>query len=420
MAKKRASSGNPVRSAQTRRPAASNARRKGRTPVAGHEAAGDGAGAVRLAIGCMTGTSIDGLDVALVEISGKGLGMSAGFVAGLSRPLGPIATDLRRLADQQPLPASKIAELMWVLGDLHAEAAHDLAAGHARGERIDLVCVHGQTVYHAAGRTWQLIQPAPIARRLGAPVVYDLRAADVAARGQGAPITPIADWVFFRSDRAARAVVNLGGFCNVTIVPASGGSDASGVRGKDVCACNQLLDGLARVRLGRRFDENGAVAATGKVIPKALAALEEIIRRQATSGRSLGTGDELASWISTTAAQPGADVVRTACEAIARAVADAVERSDEVILAGGGVRNATLVAAIRAAMGAVGAAGDASSGRRVLTTAELGVPIEFREAAAFAVLGALCQDRVPITLPSVTGCPSPAPVAGAWMMAPGT
>ncbi|MCK6563088.1 anhydro-N-acetylmuramic acid kinase, partial [bacterium] len=109
-------------------------------------------------------------------------------------------------------------------------------------------------------------------------------------------------------------------------VPASGGSDASGVRGKDVCACNQLLDGLARVRLGRRFDENGAVAATGKVIPKALAALEQIIQRQATSGRSLGTGDELASWISTTAAQPGADVVRTACEAIARAVADAVER----------------------------------------------------------------------------------------------
>ncbi len=373
---------------------------------------------IRFAVGCMTGTSIDGIDAALVEISGRGPDMSARFVDAISRPLGELAADLRRLADQQPMPASRIAELSWSFGELHARAIQDLLARPAAaGRAADLVCVHGQTVYHAKARSWQLVQPAPIARLVGSPVVFDLRAADIAAGGQGAPITPLADWICFRSPGTPRAIINLGGFCNVTLLPRhSPGAGPALVRGRDVCACNQLLDGLARIRLGRRFDEDGAIAAAGKPIPAALVALKDLLRRQLAAARSLGTGDELSSWISATAAQPGPDVVRTACEAIAQAIAEAVVAAGDpaqLVLAGGGVRNRTLVGAITRAASARGGAGI-----DIVPSDAVGVPAAFREATEFAILGALSQDRTPITLPGITGCSTPAPVSGAWVYPP--
>jgi anhydro-N-acetylmuramic acid kinase len=355
----------------------------------------------------MTGTSIDGIDGALVEINGHGLEMSAKFMALESRSLGTLAQDLRKLADQQQLSAKRITELAWELGTLHGEIAKSLA-GRADAP-IDLVCVHGQTVYHGGGRTWQLIQPAPIARMVQAPVVFDLRAADIAAGGQGAPITPIADWVLFRAS-TSRVVANLGGFCNITWVPSSGGAEA--VRGRDVCACNQILDGLARVRLGRKFDEGGHAALKGNVIPAAMEAMVQILREQDAQRRSLGTGDEVVSgWISATAAQPGADVVRTACEAVGKVVGEAVlaasdgEKGTQVIIAGGGVKNRALFEAIARNV----------SGLPVVESDQYGIPAAGREAMEFAILGALCQDRVPITLSKVTGCTEPAPVSGAWI-----
>lgn len=355
----------------------------------------------------MTGTSIDGIDAALVEIHGRGLSMSARCLALESRPLGNLATDLRKLADQQPMSARRITELAWELGELHAEIAGMLARN--AGAAVDLVCVHGQTVYHGGGKTWQLIQPAPIAHRLRAPVVFDLRAADVASGGQGAPITPIADWILFRS-QVDRVVINLGGFCNITWAPAHAGPEQ--VRGRDVCACNQILDGLARVRLGRKFDEGGEVALKGKVIPAAMEAMCQILREQGAQRRSLGTGDEVVSgWISATAAQAGADVVRTACEAVGIVVGESIAHvagssfGAEVIVAGGGVRNRALLAAIERSAG----------GRRVTVSDALGIQSAAREAMEFAVLGALCQDRTPITLPKVTGCADPAPLSGAWV-----
>lgn len=371
----------------------------------------------RLIAGCMTGTSIDGIDAALIEVTGRGLGISVRMLTGISKPLGGLASDLRKLADQQPLPARRITELMWGLGELHATVIAELARSAPPGRSIDLACVHGQTVYHGPRRTWQLIQPAPILDRIQAPVVFDLRAADIAAGGQGAPLTPIADWILFRDPRVPRAIVNLGGFCNITLLPAGDTkASLSAVRGRDVCACNQLLDGLARIRLGRKFDEDGAIAATGKVIPAAMSALKQILEQQSAGGRSLGTGDELSSWISATAAQPGADVVRTACEAIGQTIGTAIGRpagnpsiSREVMLAGGGINNRTLVDAIRAASHA----GDAAI--RVIASDDAGIPASYREAIGFAVLGALCQDRMPITLPEITGCRAPAPISGAWV-----
>lgn len=378
-------------------------------------------GGARRIVGCMTGTSLDGLDVALVEIEGRGLAMRPRFVRGLSRPLGSVAEGLRTLAEQRPLTAGEVSRLMEEFAALHADAIEALLAG----KRCDLVCVHGQTVWHAPPTSWQLMQAAPIARRVDAPVVYDLRQADLAAGGQGAPLTGIADWVWFAGRPAssktstsdepsgdATIVVNLGGFCNATILRA--GVLASGwpdVRGFDVCPCNQLLDGIARRLLHRAFDEDGAEAMQGEVHDRALEDLLGVLIAIARPGRSLGTGDEALEWISRWRAHASPrDLAATACDGIAERLADATREASGglVLLAGGGAKNRRLVRAI-----------ESSIGGRVRATDDLGLPGAYREAAHFAVLGALTQDGVAITPGrDANGVAVPGPRAGAWVFPP--
>jgi anhydro-N-acetylmuramic acid kinase len=361
----------------------------------------------RLVVGCMTGTSIDALDAALVEIDGAGLEMSARFVRGVTRPLGELSSPLRSLAEQRPASASEIARLAHDLSLLHAMAVDDVA----RGAQVELVCVHGQTVYHAPPLSWQLFNPAPLVEWLRMPVVYDLRSADLAAGGQGAPITPIADWVLFRSASrglSRAAVLNLGGFVNVTLLPAESGGDASAkvaeIEGGDICACNQLLDAIARELLGSPFDVDGRAAASGQPHAGALEELQTLLVGQSRQGRSLGTGDEAGAWLKRWRRDAKCeDLCATACRGIALAIASRVGGA-AVVAAGGGVRNRGLMAAIASCCGG-----------QVRTTDELGVPAGYREAVCFAVLGALCRDRVPITLPRITGLTAPARVAGCWM-----
>ncbi len=352
----------------------------------------------------MAGTSIDGLDAALVEISGVGLALKARVRRQASRPLGPLAEGLRALAAQQPRRAGEIAHLAGEFEQLHLDVARELCAG----ERPNLVVVHGQTVYHQPPVSWQLLSVSRLARGLGVPVVHDLRAADLATGGQGAPITPLADYVFFQSAAETRAVLNLGGFCNFTRLPRGprGGAavELAAISGGDICACNQLLDALARRLLGTPFDINGARAVRGQVHPRAHAALAAVLRAQAASGRALGTGDELGEWVTVWRGSVAPDdLLRTACEVIALVVCERIGAVERLIVAGGGVRNGALLAALRA------------QGPSVSLSDEFGVPAQAREAAAMAVLGALCQDGVPITLPQITGCTVPAPRAGCWV-----
>ena len=205
--------------------------------------------------------------------------------------------------------------------------------------------------------------------------------------------------LWLRGVRAPWAVVNLGGFCNVTL----GGGGRPGVypdeiRAGDVCACNQLLDCVAREALGCDFDEGGAHAMRGVVSADALADLLGVLGAQHRAGRSLGTGDEASDWVRRhRSVLSGPDLARTACEGVAARVVKSVRGAGALYLAGGGERNGALVAAItRIAARDLGAT--------VRPLADLGLPGAYREAAHFAVLGALCQDRVPITLPAVTGC----------------
>lgn len=365
----------------------------------------------------MSGTSIDALDAALVIVRGEGLGMYATVERCASRPLGPLADSLRRLAVQEPMPAGSVARVAHDLALLHVAVVRELTDE----QPIDLIAVHGQTIFHAPPLSWQLLSPAPIAHVLRTPVVFDLRAADLAAGGQGAPITPLADYVLFRDQNESRAVVNLGGYCNFTLLPrslaastADRDAELNEIRGGDICACNQVLDLIARTLFGRPFDRDGQCARAGQMRPVARDELVERLCAQARAGRSLGTGDELTEWVERHRARfSGEDLARSACDALAAVITDTIDTEagdgpassvDRCLLAGGGVHNTVLVESL------------ASRCRvPVDLTDTFGVPSRHREAAALAVLGALCQDRVPITLPNVTGVKRSAPVAGAWV-----
>ena len=419
--------------------------------VCGDDAAmKDPAQFVRHVVGVMTGTSIDGIDAALVRLSGQGLEMDATLVRHRSDSLGAIRTDLRRAAAQEPMSAGEFATLSWRFGELHAEVierllmnppspegggkgvgkAHDVQRvihphpdsppQRGREQSADLIAVHGQTVFHRPPVSWQLINPAPIVARFDCPVIFDLRQADLAAGGQGAPITPLADWILFRAEAASRAILNLGGYCNITIIPRqrAAASSAPGaaasvlqaIRGFDVCACNHVLDAVARRVLIASFDDRGTAALAGRAQPHAAEALRTVLGGQRTGGRSLGTGDEASAWIERFLHEIAPnDLAASAVEAIASCIVEAISPHDvdAIILAGGGARNAALVNAIRRKSGTDAQLSDA-----------FGVPIEAREAMAIAILGALCMDGEPMTLPQVTGCASPPPISGMICPAP--
>lgn len=361
----------------------------------------------------MTGTSLDGIDCALVEIEGRGLEMRPRFVRGRSAGLGDLAPRLRALAEQKPMTAGDIARLAREFALLHAHVIRALLGGAQDGSGgCDLVAVHGQTVFHAPPVSWQLFNPAVLAHEARVDVVCDLRAADLAAGGQGAPITPLADWIWFRSPSERRVILNLGGFANATILPRDQGPGSiAEIRGMDICACNHVLDGVARLATGKPYDEDGAAAASGRVDSGAREELLTILSRQSSGGRSLGTGDEAVGpggWAERWSARlRGEDLCATACAAVGEAVRAALRRqiAGRVLVAGGGALNRTLLSHI---------------GETIERTDGHGLPGAFREAAEMAVLGALCQDGVPITLPRVTGVrggADPAPLAGVWAIA---
>ena len=360
----------------------------------------------RLVVGCMTGTSIDGIDAALVRIDGKGLAMRASLLRHHHADLGPCADGLRRIANDEPLRASEITAITRDFALRHAEVIKQLCGR----KRPDLVCVHGQTVYHKPPLSWQLMQPAPIAAALRTRVVCDLRAADLAASGQGAPLTPLADYILFAGpDR--RAIINLGGFCNITLLPAAARRSPAGaraVRGKDVCVCNLLLDEIARRKLNAPFDMNGAAALAGAPKLKGWMTLLRLLQAQGASRRSLGSGDELHAWLAKEGKSlSGPDCAATAGAAIAAAIAKACAKAQTLVLAGGGAKNAYLVKRLRESLPRA----------QVVTTDHFGIPVEAREAAGFAVLGALADDGVPVSLSRVTGVRS-APRAGLFAPAP--
>ncbi|MER7332301.1 MULTISPECIES: anhydro-N-acetylmuramic acid kinase [unclassified Micromonospora] len=363
-------------------------------------------------VGLMSGTSYDGVDVAAAEFTVDGDTLWL-------RPLGhrgldyddALRAEIGALLPPQATTIEAVCRLDNRLGEVFAEAA---AVGvELAGGAVDAVVSPGQTVFHwvdggRARGTLQLGTVARVAARVGVPVLSDLRSADVAAGGQGAPLVPAFDALLLDpADGAApRAALNLGGIANLTVV-----APGAPVLGYDVGPANALLDAAARRLLGRPCDLDGARAAAGRVHPGLLDALLAEPYYAAPPPKS--TGKELfhAGYLDARLAAlgepvPADDVLATLTELTARVVAAECDRHGvtEVVAAGGGVRNPTLTARL-AALGA---------GRwRLRTTDELGVPAQAKEAYAFALLGWLSWHGLPGALPSVTGA-TRAAVLGSW------
>lgn len=355
----------------------------------------------------MTGTSLDALDVSLVHVTGEGLAMRVRIEAHSTIDLGGLRPRLRAVAEGAARSAGDFASLALDFGRLHAQAMQAVAGTR----RVDLAAIHGQTIVHAPPLSWQLVNPWPVAHALRCPVVSDLRGADLALGGQGAPITPLADRILFRDD-APQVIVNLGGFCNITWLPA-GAAPLDAIGGADICPCNHLLDAAARAALKQPFDRDGACAASGTPVPSAHGELRQALDRATRAGRSLGTGDEAVAWVARHADRmTPAELLATAADAIGTHIgATAMQRAPDatrLVLAGGGARNRALCAAIRGGSG----------GTRTVQSTDLGVPVESRESAEMAVLGLLAHDGVPITLPAVTHRAATGARDGLWCLPP--
>ena len=353
----------------------------------------------------MTGTSLDGLDIAIVGIDGHGLNMSAILLEHKSFDLGTLAVLLRELADDTPVKPSSMLRIQRQFGEFHARCISHMQYAM----QLDAVVVHGQTIRHLPDEhlSWQIIDPWPIARKFNVPVCADLRQADLIAGGNGAPITPLADWILYRDVSHTRWVVNLGGICNITFIPAGDSDSAlSDIRGMDIGPCNLLLDGMVQALFaGLGFDEDGKLASQGKSCVDLLPVIRKAPFFERQLPRTTGREDFDTAWVQSVLASVNGlshDLLYAAVDAVARQLADHVNGNidTQVVLAGGSSLHPLLVDRIRHHVR-----------YPVLGSDELGIPVTMREALGMAILGALSRDGVPITMEQITGAKSPG-VAG--------
>jgi anhydro-N-acetylmuramic acid kinase len=371
-------------------------------------------------IGLMSGTSVDGVDAALVEISGAPPNLSVREIALLTQPYDE-ATRTAVLALCRPdAPLLALGRVRILLGHRFAEAALAvIAQAGVAPTALAIIGSHGQTVYHAPDGdlpfTLQIGDPAIITARTGLPTVADFRAADVAAGGQGAPLVPYPDWLMWHHPTHTRALQNIGGIANVTCLPSGGGPES--IVAFDTGPGNVLIDGIAaRASNGAlRCDRNGALAAQGKVDEMLLShLLDHPYLRQpppkSTGRETFGAAFAADLWAQAEASgQDPADLVATVTAFTAASIADAYRRwlpilPDEVFLCGGGADNPTLVQMIREYLArAFGGAVPA-----VRHYDETGYSSAAKEAVAFAILAYETWHGRPGNLPQVTGASRPA------------
>jgi len=351
--------------------------------------------------GLISGTSTDGIDAALVDFVLHDDVLTAHVLATRSDPY---RADLRdRLLAALPPGSPGAAELCRLdqeVGQAFAETAATLIGN----DSCDFVSSHGQTLYHDVGPsgrvtgTLQLGQPAWIAERTGLPVVADLRAADIAAGGQGAPLVPILDELLLADLPGNPVAVNLGGIANISVLTRPGRPGS----GFDTGPANALIDAAVFAATGQPYDRDGKLSQQGRVDADLLADLlaEPYYRRSPpkSTGKELFSSAYLDAYPrSGELALP--DVVATLTELTARTVADAVLRSgaDRAVFSGGGWRNPVLRKRILANL----------SGVEALGYSELGVDEDTKEALLGALIGWLTWHGLPGNVPAVTGARRP-------------
>jgi anhydro-N-acetylmuramic acid kinase len=387
--------------------------------------------------GVMSGTSADGVDVAVVRIAPvrqrRGLKQ-----AGLMRPgLTLVAhesfafpTPLRRAVlgamNAAATSTAELARLNWRLGLAYAEAVNATVERH-KAEfdlgRLDLIGCHGQTLYHQpqaaryAGRsfgcTWQLGEAAVIAAATGVPVVSNFRPADMVAGGQGAPLVPLLDYVLFADAKRGRVLQNIGGIANLTAIPAGAAADAAVAF--DTGPGNMVIDWLAQELFQAKFDRNGNLAARGSVLgpmlAKALGNPYFKLKPPRTAGREQFGREYAAKFLAACqrlSCKPE-DALATATALTAETIAQSYKAfarrgmkgcAVDYIVSGGGARNRTLMAMLAQRLEPLGC--------ELATSEDFGLPAEAKEAAAFALLAWQTWHHLPGNLPKATGAARPA------------
>ncbi|GBE28397.1 anhydro-N-acetylmuramic acid kinase [bacterium BMS3Bbin03] len=367
-------------------------------------------------IGLMSGTSLDGLDIALVEISGNGL--QTAFTLKAFRT-SPYSSQIQRFILDCAAPArgstACVSQLNFFLANVWSEAVLEfLENNHLKPGAVDFIGSHGQTVYHQpapsdfAGRptasTLQVGDPAVLAKKTGIPVVGNFRDGDMALGGEGAPLVPYVDYLLLRSEEKNRAILNLGGIANVTVIPRKARKEE--VFAFDTGPGNMVMDALARDRFHRRYDENGAIAGKGRVHETLLRRLlEEPYFRQLppkSTGRKL-FGETFVQRLLRQQEKlkvPDEDLMATAAQLTVLSIVNAAKEwiepkvsIDEWIVSGGGAHNPVLLKGLAQHL----------EPARVLLSEEYGLPVDAKEAIAFAVLANEMMNHNPANLPSVTG-----------------
>jgi anhydro-N-acetylmuramic acid kinase len=364
--------------------------------------------------GVMSGTSADGIDVALVKITGLGFNLRLKLL-GHTHTAYPTQVRAAILAamNAQKISVAELSRLNFLLGELYAEAIRK--AREAAGiTKLDLVGCHGQTIYHQGeparylGRsnptTWQTGEGSVIAARLGVPVVSDFRPADMAVGGKGAPLVPFLDYTLFRHARRGRIVQNIGGIANLSAIPADARPEA--VMAFDTGPGNMLIDQLVQKLFGKAYDRNGAIAARGQVLELVI---EQMLRAPyfqqkppKTAGREEYGRQYAQAFLKTCGKAAKPDVIATATALTACSIAQAVRKFvvprgkfHDYIVSGGGTQNKTLMRMLTSEM--------TTLGLKLAHTDNFGIPSQAKEAVAFAVLAYQTWHRQPGNIPSATG-----------------
>lgn len=362
-----------------------------------------------LAVGLMSGTSIDGIDAALVDITGKSPHLKIRLVAWDIYPF-PKGYKERILAISHPSQSGvdEICRLNFELGELFADAVMKVAKkGRVSLSRLVVAGSHGQTICHLGGKgTLQIGEPSVIAEKTGVTTVADFRPRDVAAGGFGAPLAPYLHYLLFKHPKKNRAVQNIGGIGNLTMIPKKARPDD--VMGFDTGPGNMVIDGLLREMSGdgTSYDHGGKIAAKGMVhlgLLKELMSHPFISRKPPkTSGRE-EFGRPFVLKILARAKKlklPKEDIIATATALTAASIASNYRKfvfpkmiPDEIVFGGGGIHNATLMRMIRAELPDI----------KISSFDLYGIPADAAEAVCFAVLAHETLHGNPTNIPTVTG-----------------
>ncbi|MGZ4870637.1 MAG: anhydro-N-acetylmuramic acid kinase [Candidatus Angelobacter sp.] len=362
----------------------------------------------------MSGTSADGVDVAVVSIQGRGSYLSFDLLLhDYSEYPKAIRQAVLAAMNASHISVAELSRLNFRLGEFYAEA---VSKAHKKAGRtkLDLVGCHGQTLYHQGtaasylGKkiacTWQTGEGSVVAARLGVPVVSDFRPADMAAGGKGAPLVPLLDYAIFRSAHKGRIIQNIGGIANLTAIPAAAPPD--GIMAFDTGPGNMVIDRLMQMLFKKSYDRDGAIARRGSVLQSVLEPSLDAayfkLKPPKTAGREEFGGEYATAFLRRCGRAAKPDVIATATALTAKSMSQALERFvltrgnyRDWVVSGGGTKNAALMDMLAQEADRLGL--------WLKHSDDFGIPSQAKEAVAFALLAYQTWNGLPGNVPSATG-----------------